>query len=326
MNKSSLSILYMGTPDFAVAPLEKLLQSGINVVGVITAPDRPAGRGKKIRFSAIKEFILQNHPQIPLLQAINLKDPAFVAKVQALKPELQIVVAFRMLPEVIWQIPEIGTFNLHASLLPQYRGAAPINHALINGESETGVTTFMIDQKIDTGRILKQKRIKIGPRENAGELHDRLMEAGANLVLETVTGLADGSLAARSQEEFIDPQSKLKTAPKIYKEDCRINWEKSGAVVFNQIRGLSPYPGAFGHLHKESGAPVLCKIYASTFRTEEHQVSPGTILTDGKTSLEVSVPGGWIQVLVLQQEGKKRMEVRDFLAGASLTSGLCRFS
>lgn len=202
MNKSSLRILYMGTPDFAVAPLEKLLQSGKNVVGVITAPDRPAGRGKKIRFSAIKEFLLQNHPQIPILQPTNLKDSAFVALVQGLKPELQIVVAFRMLPEVIWQIPEIGTFNLHASLLPQYRGAAPINHVLINGESETGVTTFMIDQKIDTGRILLQKKIKIGASESAGELHDRLMETGASLVLETVTGLTDGSLVARSQEEL----------------------------------------------------------------------------------------------------------------------------
>jgi methionyl-tRNA formyltransferase len=235
-------------------------------------------------------------------------------------------VAFRMLPEVIWQIPEIGTFNLHASLLPQYRGAAPINHVLINGESETGVTTFMIDQKIDTGRILMQKRIKIGALDTAGELHDRLMETGAILVLETVTGLTNGSLVARSQEEFTDPQSKLNTAPKIYKEDCRINWEQSGIEVFNQIRGLSPYPGAFGFLHKESKAPLLCKIYASAFRAEEHQLSPGTILTDDKTSLEVSVQGGWIQILVLQQEGKKRMEVRDFLAGVSLTNGLCRFS
>ncbi len=326
MNKTSLRILYMGTPDFAVAPLEKLLQSGKDVVGVITAPDRPAGRGKKIRLSAIKAYLLQNHPQIPILQPNNLKDPAFVEQVQALKPELQIVVAFRMLPEVIWQIPEIGTFNLHASLLPQYRGAAPINHVLINGESETGVTTFMIDQKIDTGRILMQERIKIGPLESAGELHDRLMEAGANLVLETVTRLTDGSLVARSQEEFINPQSKLRTAPKIYKEDCRINWEQTGFKVFNQIRGLSPYPGAFGHLHKESGTTVLCKIYASVFRTEAHQVSPGTIHTDGKTFLEVSVQGGWIQVLDLQQEGKRRMDVRDFLAGVRLTSGLCRFS
>jgi len=231
-----------------------------------------------------------------------------------------------MLPEVIWQIPEIGTFNLHASLLPQYRGAAPINHVLINGESETGVTTFMIDQKIDTGRILMQKKVKIGALESAGELHDRLMESGADLVVETVTGLTGGSLVARSQEEFTDPQSKLKAAPKIFKEDCRINWEKTGTEVFNLIRGLSPYPGSYSHLHKDSGTTVLCKIYASVFRTEEHQIAPGTIRTDSKTKLEVSVQGGWIQVLVLQQEGKKRMEVRDFLAGVSLTSELCRFS
>ena len=326
MNKSSLSILYMGTPDFAVVPLEKLLQSGKDVVGVITAPDRPAGRGKKIRFSAVKQYILQNHPHIPLLQPVNLKDPAFVAQLQALNPDLQIVVAFRMLPEVIWQIPEVGTFNLHASLLPQYRGAAPINHALINGESETGVTTFMIDQKIDTGSILMQKRVKIGDHETAGELHNRLMEAGANLVLDTVTGLADGSLDARSQDDFINPQTELKKAPKIFKEDCRIKWEQPGAKVFNQIRGLSPYPGAFSYLQRETGNPVLCKIYASEFKPEDHQMSPGSIQTDGKTNLKVSVQGGWIQVLILQQEGKKRMEIRDFLAGTSLTTGLCRFS
>ena len=326
MTEKSLRIIYMGTPGFAVAPLRKLLQAGEHVVAVITAPDKPAGRGKKIRFSAVKQFILDTHPHIPLLQPDNLKDPSFVEQVRSLEPEIQIVVAFRMLPELIWQIPRIGTFNLHASLLPQYRGAAPINHALINGETETGVTTFMIDHKIDTGNILMQEKLSIGAHENAGELHDRLMEAGANLVLETVNGLAKGVLEARSQEDFLDQTGELKKAPKIFKEDCRIDWTQTGARVFNQIRGLSPYPGAFSQLRKDSGEQVLCKIYAAAFRTDNHQQSPGSVQTNGKTELEVAVPGGWIQVLSLQQEGKRRMEIRDFLAGANLTTGLCQFS
>jgi methionyl-tRNA formyltransferase len=326
MNKKSLRIIYMGTPDFAVAPLQRLLDSGEQVVAVITAPDRPAGRGKKIRYSAVKQYILDKHPHIPLLQPTNLKDPSFVDQVQLLKPEIQIVVAFRMLPEVIWQIPQIGTFNLHASLLPQYRGAAPINHALINGEAETGVTTFMIDHKIDTGRILMQEKVVIGDSERAGELHDRLMEAGAHLVMETVTGLTQGSLQTRSQADFMGQGGELKKAPKIFKEDCRIEWEQSGEKVFNQIRGLSPYPGAFSHLQRKTGDPVLYKIYSAFFRPDSHQESPGTVQTNGKTELEVAVPGGWIQVLHLQQEGKRRMEIRDFLAGTNLTTGLCRFS
>lgn len=326
MAEKSLRIIYMGTPGFAVAPLRKLLQSGQKVVGVITAPDKPAGRGKKIRVSAVKQFILDTHPHIPLLQPANLKDPSFVEEVQALEPEIQIVVAFRMLPELIWQIPRIGTFNLHASLLPQYRGAAPINHALINGETETGVTTFMIDHKIDTGNILMQEMLPIGAQENAGELHDRLMEAGASLVLATVKGLSKGELEARSQEDFLDQMGELKKAPKIFKEDCKIDWTQTGTRVFNQIRGLSPYPGAFSHLRKDSGDRVICKIYAAAFRAENHQQSPGSVHTNGKTELEVAVPGGWIQVLSLQQEGKRRMEIRDFLAGANLTTGLCQFS
>lgn len=326
MNPSALRIIYLGTPDFAVAPLDKLFQSGSNVVAVITAPDRPAGRGKKIRYSAIKQYMLQNKPDIPLLQPTNLKDHEFLEELSSLAPDLQIVVAFRMLPELVWRIPESGTFNLHASLLPQYRGAAPINHVLINGETETGVTTFMIDDKIDTGNILLQQNLGIDPQETAGELHDRLMDAGANLVLQTVEGIASGSLQTRSQDSLLITAGELKKAPKIYKDDCRISWEQNGIKVFNLIRGLSPYPGAFAYLHRAKGEAALCKIFKSTFRTEVHHHTPGSIQTDNKINLEVSVPGGWIQVLSIQQEGKRRLEIRDFLAGTNLTSGPCRFS
>ncbi|MEN8202564.1 MAG: methionyl-tRNA formyltransferase [Bacteroidota bacterium] len=326
MNHSALRIVYMGTPDFAVAPLDKILRSGGNVVAVITAPDRPAGRGKRIRFSAVKEYLLRNRPEIPMLQPSNLKDPGFVEELRSIAPDLQIVVAFRMLPEMVWRIPKKGTFNLHASLLPQYRGAAPINHVLINGEKETGVSTFLIDDKIDTGNILLQQSISIGNQESAGELHDRLMDAGAGLVLQTVEGLAAGDLQARPQDSLHGNSSDLKKAPKIFKEDCRINWNKEGMQVFNLIRGLSPYPGAFTYLHRDQGQAILCKIFKSTFRPGEQAHTPGTIQSDGKTFLEVSVQGGWIQVLSIQQEGKRKLEIRDFLAGTSLTTGPCRFS
>jgi methionyl-tRNA formyltransferase len=326
MNPNALRIVYMGTPDFAVAPLDKLLQAGAHVVAVITAPDRPAGRGKKIRYSAVKEYMLQNRPQIPLLQPTNLKDPAFAEELRSFAPDLQIVVAFRMLPELIWQIPERGTFNLHASLLPQYRGAAPINHVLINGERETGVTTFLIDEKIDTGNILLQQSLPIGETESAGELHDRLMIAGANLVVRTVEGLTAGNLEAKTQDGLLEAGTELKKAPKIFKEDCRINWEMEGKQVFNLIRGLSPYPGAFTYLSREKEKAVLCKIFEATFFAENQDRAPGLIESDGKSVLKVSVPGGWIQVKSIQQEGKRRMAIRDFLAGSSLASGPCRFS
>lgn len=326
MNLSALRIVYMGTPDFAVAPLDKLLRSGGRVLAVITAPDRPAGRGKKIRFSAVKEYILQNQPQIPLLQPANLKDPDFLEELRSHAPDLQIVVAFRMLPELVWRIPERGTFNLHASLLPQYRGAAPINHVLINGETRTGVTTFLIDEKIDTGNILLQQSLAIGDKETAGELHDRLMNAGAELVVQTVEGLADGSLQARAQDGMLSAGSELKKAPKIFKEDCRINWNLDGKQVYNLIRGLSPYPGAYTYLHRDQGKAVLCKIFSADYRPEAQNQAPGTIESDGKTFLEVSVPGGWIQVKSIQQEGKRRLEIREFLAGTSLTTGPFRFS
>jgi len=324
MDISALKIVYMGTPEFAVAPLQKLLEAGCKVVAVITAPDRPAGRGKKITISAVKKFARSKG--LDILQPENLKDPEFVAKLRDLAPDLQVVVAFRMLPEIVWSIPEMGTFNLHASLLPQYRGAAPINHAIINGESRTGVTSFLIDSRIDTGNILLQEELSIGREESAGELHDRLMDLGAEVVLRTVNQLAEGSLAARNQDELIQPGTKLKNAPKIHRADCRINWEKPGQEVHNLVRGLSPYPAAFSYLDKGDGQQIICKIYASRWEPASHNNDIGTIITDGKREMKVAVNDGFIQILSLQQEGKKRMSTGEFLLGFKIASGQSRFS
>jgi len=331
MNKHSPRIIYMGTPGFAVAPLRMLLEFGYNVVGVITAPDRRAGRGKKISHSEVKSYILSREKPIPILQPENLKDPSFIEELHTLKPDLQIVVAFRMLPELVWSIPSMGTFNLHASLLPQYRGAAPINHVLMNGEEETGVTTFFIDEKIDTGKILLQKSIAIGDDETAGELHDRLMDLGASLVLETVQQLSGTQLEATSQDQYMDAASGLKLAPKIFKEDCRIDWDLPGEILFNLIRGLSPYPGAFTMLKKEdgdqgkAGDAIQCKLFKVKKEEASHQEHPGSIFTDGKRTLKVAVKDGWIHVHSIQQEGKRRMEIKDFLAGFSFENGAYQF-
>jgi methionyl-tRNA formyltransferase len=326
MSNPAPRIVYMGTPVFAVRPLEILLESGSNVVGIVTAPDRPAGRGKQIRYPALKEFLLKNAPHIPILQPENLKNTEFLKNLHALKPDLQVVVAFRMLPEAVWGLPSLGTFNLHASLLPQYRGAAPINHVIINGESQTGVTTFFIDDRIDTGKIILQEKTAIGAEETAGELHDRLMELGAGLVLETVMRIANGQREAESQEKFITSASELKRAPKIYKEDCRINWELPGQQLFNLIRGLSPYPGAFTLLAREGKDPLLCKIFRSTFEEVHPPGLPGSIYTDGKQSLRVAVSNGMMHIHSIQQEGKKKMDMKDFLAGFSFRNGVSRFS
>jgi methionyl-tRNA formyltransferase len=326
MEIDATRIVYMGSPGFAVGPLQMLLEAGCQVVGVITAPDKPAGRGKKIRHSAVKEYIKVNHPDLPLLQPENLKDPEFVRVLEDLKPDLQVVVAFRMLPRIVWSIPSRGTFNLHASLLPQYRGAAPINHVLINGEQETGVTTFLIDEQIDTGNILLQEKTSIGEQETAGDLHDRLMALGASLVLQTVRGIAAGSLEAKSQDQFTDPAVPLKNAPKIFKEDCRISWERPGWEIHNLIRGLSPYPGAFTYLLREKEEPLICKIFAATFEMIPHKDEPGTIHTDGKRRLEVAVKDGIVDIQTLQLEGKRKMDIKDFLAGFRLSSEQSRFS
>lgn len=324
METKALRIVYMGTPEFAVPPLEKLLNAGYDIRAVITAPDKPAGRGKKIRFSAVKDIALRH--ELRLLQPSNLKDPDFLESLRELEPDLQVVVAFRMLPEAVWQIPRLGTFNLHASLLPQYRGAAPINHVILNGESTTGLSTFMIDEKIDTGNILLQSETGIGENESAGELHDRLMPLGAELVLETVRQLGLGKLQARSQDQFTDPRIPLKKAPKIFKEDCRINWDRPGLELFNMIRGLSPYPGAFTCLERISGEKLICKLYASRFESIGHAKAAGSMHSDGRKYLKVAVKDGFLSILSIQQEGKRKMEIADFLAGISLSSFQPRFS
>ena len=315
MTERSTRIVYMGTPGFAVDPLKLLLDSGYQVVGVITAPDRPAGRGKQVRRSEVKDFLLKQELSIPLLQPENLKDPDFLEELSGLEPDLQVVVAFRMLPEAVWRIPPLGTINLHASLLPQYRGAAPINHVLINGEKETGVSTFFIDDQIDTGKILLQERTAIGPEECAGELHDRLKELGAGLVLETVQGLAGGHLEARSQEQFMDPGMVLKKAPKIFKEDCRIDWRLPGEKLFNLIRGLSPYPGAYTILERDGGKALQCKIFKTVYKAGSPAGKPGTIESDGKQFFSVACMDGNIHIESIQMEGKRRMDIRDFLLG-----------
>lgn len=299
----------MGTPEFAVASLDALVQAGCQVVGVVTAPDKPAGRGLKLQQSAVKQYA--ESKGLTVLQPVKLKDPAFVAALQELKADLQIVVAFRMLPEVIWNMPPLGTINVHGSLLPQYRGAAPINWAVINGEKETGVTTFKLKHEIDTGNILQQASMPIGEDETAGEVHDRMKELGAQLLVTTVKALAEGQLSEKDQAVVAAGESLvLQHAPKIFTETCVINWDKSAAQIHNLIRGLSPYPGAFTHLHDKT-----LKIYRSRKEITHTGKAAGTVDSDGKTYLRFACTDGYIYVLDLQLEGKKRMAVEDFLRG-----------
>ena len=305
----------MGTPEFAVASLEALVKAGCNIVGVITAPDKPAGRGMKMNESAVKKYAVENN--LPVLQPEKLKDPGFLDTLKALDADLQIVVAFRMLPEVVWNMPKMGSVNLHGSLLPQYRGAAPINWAVINGEKETGVTTFKLKHEIDTGDILLQEHFPIEENETAGEVHDRMKEIGAEVLVKTVKGLADGSLKETPQEKIDNAQlakgndeNKLMHAPKIFTETCRIDFNKSTNEVHNLVRGLSPFPGAFTYLEGK-----MLKIYRSEKVIGEGHAEPGTYHTDGKTFLKFACTDGYVLVKELQLEGKKRMSVDDFLRG-----------
>jgi len=272
----SLRIVFMGTPEFAVATLGSLLMNGFNVVGVVTAPDKPSGRGRKMNKSAVKEYAEFSY--LPIIQPDNLKDPKFISNLKKLNADIFIVVAFRMLPEVIWKMPSMGTINLHASLLPHYRGAAPINHALINGESITGVTTFLIDDKIDTGKILLREEIQIFPFENAGDLHDRLMKHGARLVIRTLASLALNTLIPQTQERFVKPGEIPKQAPKIYPENCIINWNNDPCMIHNLIRGLAPYPGARSAFRK-SGETLSFKIFESQPEIADHKFKPGFIIS-----------------------------------------------
>ncbi len=310
--KEAPKIIFMGTAPFAVPTLDGLLQAGYDVSAVVTAPDRPAGRGKKLRQSAVKEYALSRG--LALLQPEKLKDPAFVERLKAAGPAVQVVVAFRMLPAEVWKIPPLGTLNLHASLLPQFRGAAPINHAIMQGKKMTGITTFLIDEQIDTGRILKRQEVRIGEDETAGELHDRLMVIGAGLVLETLKDLFDGNMRPVSQSALVVPDEPLLPAPKIFKEDCLIPWERDAATVFNFIRGLSPSPAAFTHLRYRDDSRQLLKIFRGTIGPTHDGVKPGTLLA-GKNHLEIACRDAYFSVSELQLEGKKKMDIQEFLRG-----------
>jgi methionyl-tRNA formyltransferase len=331
MSLTPLRIVFMGTPEFAVASLDALVKAGYNIVGVITAPDKPAGRGMKVTESAVKKYAVKKH--LNILQPEKLKDPSFLEQLRELNADLQIIVAFRMLPEVVWNMPRMGTINLHGSLLPQYRGAAPINWAVINGEKETGVTTFKLQHQIDTGNILLQERFPIGDNETAGEVHDRMMEIGAQLLVKTVKGLQDGSLHETPQSEVESIQAEpdsdatnstsniqhpvaagstsvLRHAPKIYTSTCNIDWTKSGDEIHNLIRGLSPYPAAFTEL----GDKTL-KIYRSEKEWVIPTSNPGRWESDGKTYLKFACNDGYVHLKDVQLEGKKRMAIEDFLRG-----------
>jgi methionyl-tRNA formyltransferase len=302
----------MGTPEFAVEPLRRLVEGGYNVVGVITMPDKPAGRGHKIQYSAVKQYALEH--RLPLLQPEKLKDEAFLEALRAWKADLQIVVAFRMLPEVVWDMPPMGTFNLHASLLPQYRGAAPINWAVINGETETGVTTFFLTHGMDTGKVIRQARIAIADTDDVGTVHDRLMLLGAELVLHTVDDLQKGAVNPVAQE-VMTVHGELHPAPKIFKETCRIDWNQPMKRIYDLVRGLSPYPAAWSELTLPDGETITAKIFETMPIAETHTLSPGTLQTDGKTCLRVAAADGFIEIRSLQLPGKKRMATAEWLRG-----------
>jgi methionyl-tRNA formyltransferase len=305
-------IVFMGTPDFAVATLGSLLMNGYNVTGVVTTPDKPSGRGQVISRSAVREF--SEISSLPVLQPLNLRDNGFLRSLEKFRADIFIVVAFRMLPEVVWKMAPKGTINLHASLLPNYRGAAPINHVLINGEKTTGVTTFFIDEKIDTGSLLLREEVTIFPNENAGDLHNRLMKTGALLMIRTLRGLTDNTISPVPQSQFLKPGEVPKLAPKIFPADCIINWTMSNAVIHNLIRGLSPYPCA-RTIFVNGASRLSVKIYESHPEKGSTGYSPGYILSDGKNYIKVVCGKGVLNIVSLQLEGKKRMGTEDFLRG-----------
>lgn len=305
--RASLRIVFMGTPAFAVHILKGMLEQGFEVVGVVTAADKPAGRGQKIKESDVKQFARSKG--LNILQPTNLKSSEFLDKLKALKPDLQVVVAFRMLPKQVWQLPQKGTFNLHASLLPNYRGAAPINWAIIQGEKETGVTTFFIDDKIDTGAIILQSKVSIDPLDTAGTLHDKLMRAGSHLVNNTIDLISNNEIKSTVQNN----DKSIKSAHKLNKENCRINWQKSGNNIHNLVRGLTPYPGAWGML-LNGEKTYNVKIYKVKFCPQDHNLPIGTLLAD-KNSLKVVVKDGFVALLEFKFPGKKQMDCKSFLNG-----------
>lgn len=305
-----MRIIFMGTPQFAVASLDALIKAGSDIVAVVTAPDKPAGRGQKVSESAVKQYAVANG--LKVLQPEKLKNENFIAELKALKADLQVVVAFRMLPEAVWNMPAKGTINLHASLLPQYRGAAPINWALINGEKESGVTTFFLKHDIDTGNILFTEKITLTGHEDAGELHDRLMNKGAGLLVKTVKAVESGRYNEHPQAQLAEG-TELKHAPKIFKDDCRIDWTQPALSIYNKIRGLSPVPTAYTELNGKS-----LKVYASEYQLSEPAIQPGGFLTDNKTYLKFAAKDGFVLLKDIQLEGKKRMGIEDFLRGVKL--------
>jgi methionyl-tRNA formyltransferase len=314
MKKQDLRIVFMGTPDFAVPTLKAIINNGYNVVGVITAPDKEAGRGKKINMSAIKKFAIEH--KLKILQPHKLKDENFIVDLRNLKANLQVVVAFRMLPEIVWAMPALGTFNLHASLLPQYRGAAPINFAIINGETTTGLTTFFLDKEIDTGKIIFQEKIDISKNDDAGTLHDRMMEKGSDIVLKTINSISNNEVTSHEQHKFTDEYNTLKIAPKIKKDFCRINWNNTPITIYNFVRGLSPYPASFSVLKSDREIQHSIKVFKATIISSSPSTEVcGKIITDEKTYLNVIAKTGIISILELQLSGKKRMSITDFLRG-----------
>ena len=319
MNKQDFRIVYMGTPDFAVEGLKVLVEGGYNIVGVITMPDKPMGRHQDtLQPSPVKQYALEHG--LKVMQPVKLKDPEFVEELRSLNADLQIVVAFRMLPEIVWSMPEYGTFNAHASLLPKYRGAAPINWAVINGETETGMTTFMLKHDIDTGDIIDQVRIPIADTDNVEIVHDKLMELSGKLVTKTVDSIIDGTFTTTPQDEWLKDGAKedsFAPAPKIFRETCRIDWNQPTKKIYDFIRGLSPYPAAWTMLNGKS-----VKIYETEKEAASHGLVPGTIVSDGKSTFKVAAQDGFVCVKVLQLEGKKRMPVADLLRGFKVTEDM----
>ncbi|MDR1130435.1 MAG: methionyl-tRNA formyltransferase [Prevotellaceae bacterium] len=307
--KGRLKTVYMGTPEFAVEPLRVLLKNGCNIIAAVTAPDKPAGRGRELKQSEVKQFAIEH--SLPVLQPEKLRDEDFIETLKSLDADLFLVVAFRMLPEIVWSMPPKGTVNLHASLLPDYRGAAPINHAIINGETVTGLTTFFISHEIDTGEILLQRKVEIGNDETAGELHDKLMTAGASLLLETVERIESGNAEPFPQAETLN----LHPAPKLFRETCEIDWNLPVEQVRNLIRGLSPYPGAWCELKSETKSLQIKILKASAGHGKTTNEPAGTVLSNGKSFLKIACSDGFLNVEDLQPQGKKTMSVKAFLAG-----------
>lgn len=310
-----IRIAYFGTPEFAASQLEAIIGAGYEVAVVVTMPDKPAGRGRKIQYSDVKMTAMEHN--LPLLQPEKLKDPGFLEQLASYQANLFIVVAFRMLPALVWQMPALGTFNLHASLLPQYRGAAPINFAIINGETETGLTTFFLNEEIDKGAVIMREKVSIRPDETAGELHDELMLLGNKVVVETIKKIESGQVSALAQDELTEGQV-LKPAPKITKEFCNIDWKQDCQTVYNHIRGLSPYPAAHTQLVSENGEAIDLKVFSSEIERCLHGLPIGSVVTDNKKHLKIALSDGYICLTNIQQSGKKSMPIDDFLRGTQL--------